>query len=139
MPGHPTLMHTVLDAVDVRGLAEFYRELLGLHYRPGAEPPSDGREDDVDWIVLLDSTATRVLAFQRVPSLPRSTWPGPGVPQQLHLDLAVPTLAELDRHRARAEELGATLLLDRRSDEEEPLFVLADPAGHPFCVMVSAG
>ena len=30
MPGFPELMHTALDATDVRGLAEFYRELLGV-------------------------------------------------------------------------------------------------------------
>ena len=42
MPDFPVLMHTAVDAPDCRGLAEFYRELLGLHYRPGDEPPSDG-------------------------------------------------------------------------------------------------
>lgn len=31
----PQLLHTVLDACDVRGEAEFWRELLGLVYRPG--------------------------------------------------------------------------------------------------------
>ena len=38
--------------------------------------------------------------------------------------------------RARAEELGAELLLDRTDDEDEPLYVLADPSGHPFCLLV---
>lgn len=27
----------------------------------------------------------------------------------------------------------------RHADEDEPLFVLADPAGHPFRILVSAG
>ena len=36
----------VRDATDVRGLAEFYRKLLGLQYRPGDEPPADGAADD---------------------------------------------------------------------------------------------
>jgi len=37
----------------------------------------------------------------------------------------------------RAEELGAKVLLDRTVDEEgEPLSVLADPSGHPFCLLV---
>src|SRR5512133_3923819 len=36
---HPRLVQTVLDTTDVRALAEFYRELLGLRYRPGDEPP----------------------------------------------------------------------------------------------------
>ncbi len=37
---HPRLLHTVLDTTEVRTLAEFYRELLGLEYRPGDEPPA---------------------------------------------------------------------------------------------------
>ncbi|MDX6283919.1 MAG: hypothetical protein QOH03_4990 [Kribbellaceae bacterium] len=128
-------MHTALDATDARALAEFYRSLLGLQYRPGDEEPSD----DDDWLVLVDAGGKRKLAFQRVDALPRSTWPADGVPMQLHLDFAVPTLDELERHKKRAEDLGATLLLDRTEEEGEPLYVLADPAGHPFCLMVSAG
>ena len=31
----PRLLHTVVDTTDARGLAEFYRQLLGLHYRSG--------------------------------------------------------------------------------------------------------
>jgi len=48
----------------------------------------------------------------------------------------VPTVEELERHRRRADELGATLLHDRSQDEGEPLYVMADPAGHPFCLLV---
>ncbi len=29
------------------------------------------------------------------------------------------------------------ILLDRFDDPEEPLYVFADPAGHPFCIFVS--
>ena len=131
---YPELMHTVLDAVDVRGLAEFYRELLGLQYRPGDEVP-DG-EDDADWLVLVDGAGRRVLAFQQEPALTRSTWPAHDVPMQLHLDFRVSTLDELRAQRARAEGLGATLLLDRTDEEGEPLYVLGDPEGHPFCLLV---
>ncbi|HET9020385.1 MAG TPA: VOC family protein [Ornithinibacter sp.] len=137
MSDHPTLLHTVLDTTDVRGLAEFYRSLLGLRYRPGDEPPDDGTPDDADWLVLTAEDGTRRLAFQGVESLPRTTWPDHTVPMQLHLDLTVPTVDALERHRARAEELGAELLLDRRSDPDEPLYVLADPSGHPFCIFVA--
>jgi hypothetical protein len=28
------------------------------------------------------------------------------------------------------------LLLDRTDDQNEPLYVFADPAGHPFCIFV---
>jgi hypothetical protein len=56
---------------------------------------------------------------------------------QLHLDFTVSSLEELQRQRERAESLGAELLLDRTDDPEEALYVLADPSGHPFCIMVA--
>lgn len=135
MAEHPRLLHTVLDTTDVRGLAEFYRELLGLTYRPGDEPPAED-PDDSDWLVLLDADGARTLAFQQVERLERTTWPSHEVPMQLHVDFTVSSLAELRRHRDRAESLGAQLLLDRTDDPDEPLYVLADPAGHPFCLLV---
>ncbi|MFF8293391.1 VOC family protein [Streptomyces sp. NPDC016309] len=138
MTDHPHLLQTVLDTPRPRELAEFYRALLGLVYRPGDEPPADGSADDPDWLVLRDGAGANRLAFQRVEHLPRTTWPRHDVPMQLHLDLTVPDLPGLHRHRERAEALGASLLLDRHDDPEEPLFVLADPSGHPFCVFVAA-
>jgi catechol 2,3-dioxygenase-like lactoylglutathione lyase family enzyme len=128
-------MHTALDATDARALAEFYRQLLGLRYRPGDEQPAE--DDDADWLVLVDDRGSRKLAFQKVATLTRSTWPAHDVPMQLHLDFAVPNLDDLQRHKGRAEALGASVLLDRTEDEGEPLYVLADPAGHPFCLMVA--
>jgi catechol 2,3-dioxygenase-like lactoylglutathione lyase family enzyme len=135
-PDHPQLLQTVLDTTDVRTLAEFYRQLLGLVYRPGDEPPADGEPDDADWLVLTDSAGSRKLAFQQVDDLPRNTWPRPGVPQQLHLDTTVPDRAALARQRDRALALGAELRLDRSDDPGEPLYALADPAGHTFCIFV---
>jgi catechol 2,3-dioxygenase-like lactoylglutathione lyase family enzyme len=137
MAEYPHLLHTVLDTTRTRELAEFYRELLGLQYRPGDEPPADGGVDDPDWLVLTGSDGTRKLAFQQVDSLTRTTWPQHDVPMQLHLDLTVSSTDELERQRARAEGLGAELLLDRTDDPEEPLYVFADLSGHPFCVFVA--
>ena len=54
----------------------------------------------------------------------------------MHMDFRVPSVEDLRRHRERAEALGAQLFHDRSQDEVEPLFVLADPAGHPFCLLV---
>lgn len=136
MGDYPELLHTALDALDARALAEFYRELMGLHYRQGDEPPADGSPDGADWLVLLDTNGTRRLAFQQVERLERTTWPTHEVPMQMHLDFTVSSLAELQRHRQRAESLGAKLLLDRTDESGEPLYVLADPAGHPFCIFV---
>jgi catechol-2,3-dioxygenase len=135
----PVLMHTAIDAPDCRGLAEFYRELLGLQYRPGDEPPTDGSEDDADWLVLVDSHGQRVVTVQEKTDMRRPTWPSEEVSMQMHMDFRVPTIEDLERHRERAEALGATLLCDRSEDEGEPLYVLADPAGHPFCLLVAAG
>lgn len=137
MATYPELLHTVLDTPQPRRLAEFYRELLGLRYRLGDEPPTDGRADQPVWLVLTDAGGVRKLAFQRQDQLVRTTWPEPDVPMQLHLDMTVPDRAELEVQRQRAEELGASLLLDRTDDEEEPLYVFADPSGHPFCIFVA--
>jgi catechol 2,3-dioxygenase-like lactoylglutathione lyase family enzyme len=136
MGDYPLLLHTAIDTTDCRGLAEFYRELLGLRYRPGDQPPADG-VDDADWLVLVDADGHRKLAFQRVERLERTTWPEHDVPMQMHVDLTVPGLADLVRHRDRAVALGASILLDRTDDEDEPLYVLADPSGHPFCMFVA--
>jgi catechol 2,3-dioxygenase-like lactoylglutathione lyase family enzyme len=135
----PSLVQTVLDTTDPRRAAEFWREFLGWNYRPGDEPPTAGQPDPRgdDWLVLRDPAGGRGLAFQKVDELPRSTWPDPAVPQQLHFDLAVPDTATLDAEHERVLGLGATLLSDeRRDDPEEPLRVYADPDGHPFCVFV---
>lgn len=133
----PRVVQTVLDTTDPRGLAEFYRALLGMAYRPGDEPPGPGEPDPRgdDWLVLRGD-GLWPLAFQKVPEITPPTWPDPAVPQQLHLDMTVPDGATLDAQRERAEALGARLLLDRRDDPDEPLYVLADPAGHPFCIFV---
>ena len=136
MAEYPKLLHTVLDTTRPRELAEFYRRLLGLRYRAGDEPPPDGAADEAEWLVLVDSAGVRRLAFQRVDQLPRTTWPTHQVPMQLHVDFTVSSRAALDGSRARAEALGAELVLDRTDDPDEPLYVFADPSGHPFCIFV---
>lgn len=135
----PRIRQVVLDCTDVRALAEFYRRLLGLGYRPGDEPPPAGEPDGrgSDWLVLRDPTGGANMAFQQVDELPRATWPDGAYPQQLHLDMTVTTSAELDVQHDRASALGADLLYDRSDDPAEPLRVYADPAGHPFCIFVA--
>ena len=137
-PAYPELLHTAIDARDCRRLAEFYRELLGLRYRPGDEPPTDGNPDDPDWLVLLDADRARVMAIQRKADTRAATWPSEQVPMQMHLDFTVASIDALEQHRRRAEHLGARLLHDRSGDAGEPLYVLADPAGHPFCLLVQS-
>ena len=128
-------MHTALDTTNARAWPTSTAS-FGLRCRPGDERPAQG-PDDADWIVLLDADGVRRLAVQQVDELARSTWPSHEVPMQLHIDYAVPTLAQLERHRDRALALGATVPPRPHRRRREPLVVLGDPAGHPFCLLVA--
>jgi catechol 2,3-dioxygenase-like lactoylglutathione lyase family enzyme len=134
----PQIRQVVLDTTDARMLAEFYRQLFGLEYRASDIPPPPGEPDPQgeDWLVLRNPHGGPQLAFQQTEGVRPSTWPDGAVPQMFHLDTTVPSRDELENQRRRAESLGATLLLDRTDDEQEPLYVFADPAGHPFCIFV---
>lgn len=85
--------------------------------------------DDIS-VVKLEHV---LLTAMRVEGYEPPTWPGGPVPKQAHVDLAVEDLAEAER---RAVSLGAV----RASIQPEPEshLVLLDPAGHPFCVSLSA-
>jgi catechol-2,3-dioxygenase len=138
MTEFPHLAQMVLDTTDARRLAEFYREFLGYHYRPGDEPPPAGAADErgQNWLVLRTPEGARGMAFQQVKRLKQTTWPEDEVPQQMHLDLVVPDKAALEAQHERALRLGATVRFDRSADEAEPLRVYADFDGHLFCVFV---
>ncbi|MGY2701278.1 VOC family protein [Nocardioides sp. HB32] len=135
---HPVVRQTVLDCHDPRRLGDFYRDLLGYEYRPGDETP---REEE-DWLVLRPNDGPHGLAFQANPEYVAPVWTPeadrPGEQQMmLHLDMAVPDVASLELQRQRVLQLGGAVLLDRTADDEEPLYVFADPAGHPFCIFVA--
>lgn len=137
-PGVPKLCQVVLDSTNPRLSAEFWRQLLGLTYREGHEPPNAGAEDIVgqDWVNLYTPSGEPCLAFQKVAELPHSTWPDTGVPQQLHLDLTARNVEELNVVHSRIVSLGGSLRFDHSDSIEEPLRVYADRDGHPFCVFV---
>ena len=133
----PAWRQVVVDCPSPRVLAEFYRQLLGLSYRPGDEPPpGDDDPRGEDWLVVCDPAGDHRIAFQHVADSPEATWPEGPRPQMLHLDFSVLTTVDLDAQHQRALRLGARLLLDRSDDASEPLRVYADPAGHPFCLFV---
>ncbi|MGO9189838.1 MAG: VOC family protein [Streptosporangiaceae bacterium] len=73
----PVIRQTVLDTTDPRRLAEFYRQLFGLRYSPGDEPPGPGQPDPrgQDWLILTSPAGGAALAFQKVGELPGATWP----------------------------------------------------------------
>jgi predicted enzyme related to lactoylglutathione lyase len=134
----PEIRQVVLDCTDARALAEFYRQLLGWRYRDGDEPESAGKPgEEKDWLVLRSATGATGVAFQQVDHLPESTWPEPTIPQQLHLDMTVHSVEDLDAQHSRVLSLGGRLLYDRSQDPQEPLRVYADPSGHPFCIFVA--
>ncbi|MFD5769119.1 VOC family protein [Streptomyces sp. NPDC127049] len=119
------LQCVVLDCPDVRELARFYQALLG-----GAVDRPDPRWSlDDDWSTLHTEDGP-VLAFQRVADHRPPRWPDPEHPQQFHLDLGV---EDLDEAQAMAVAGGATLLAG--GEEQGGWRVLADPAGHPFCLV----
>ncbi|GAA1386065.1 VOC family protein [Catellatospora chokoriensis] len=115
------LRTVVLDAPDIKSLAAFYADLAGL----------DEHYADDEWITLNAADGTR-LGFQRAPDHVPPRWPDPAYPQQLHLDLRVPDMAAAVE---RAVKLGAT----RLPGGGETFTVLADLAGHPFCLCQSDG
>ena len=63
-PAVPQLLHTVLDARDPRREAEFWRDLLGLAYRPGDEVP-DGADDAVAGAADSDRCADHSMVRRR--------------------------------------------------------------------------
>lgn len=88
--------------------------------------------------MLTDGDGRRKLAFQQVTELPEASWPKSyPYPQQLHLDMTVPSVADFEAQHVRALALGARILFDRSSDPAEPLRVYADLSGHPFCIFVA--
>ena len=114
------LRSVVFDCPDPLALAAFYADLLGgeLH------------ADDREWCTVSGNGSGPDLAFQLVDSYRAPDWPG-GSPQQLHLDLTVTDLAAISR---RAQSLGAVVLGDPVEEADCVYLVLADPAGHPFCL-----
>lgn len=137
--GIPELRQVVVDCADARALAEFYRQLLNFQYRPGDEPPAAG-EPDVqggDWLVLCDSIGAIRLAFQQVAQVPGVTWPEGPIRQQMHLDLTVPTVEDLDVQHQMALALGASILHDRSRIRKSLCAFTRTPPGHPFCIFVA--
>lgn len=110
----------VFDCFSPRSLASFYEALYGL--------PPDARAVDTPEHVVLPGGDDRFpdLAFQHAQFV-ACRWPDPAYPAQLHVDYRFtegPAAAA-----ARAEQAGA-IRLPKLADTE----ILADPAGHPFCL-----
>ena len=123
--------------------------VLPLLVEDGLKAPAD-QPDPLggDWLVLrpeaADPSSGRGIAFQRAEDYVPPVWSAGEEPtepsrqrQMVHLDMSVPDVDSLTRQRDRATALGAAILFDRSDDEAEPLYVFADPDGHPFCIFVA--
>lgn len=108
----------VIDCPDPGQLASFYERLLGMIRV----------QDEPDWVVIGDAPDRPGVAFQRSPGHAPPAWPDPQGAQQMHLDVRV---ENLDTAEAEVLESGA-----RRLGGGERFRVFADPAGHPFCLVV---
>jgi len=115
-----TITSAVLGAPDARGLARFYRDLLG--WEIGADEPG--------WVTLRPPEGGTGLAFQTEELHVPPVWPaGPGDQQMMvHLDIRVDDLEVAGAH---AIDVGALLAEFQPQDDVR---VYLDPAGHPFCL-----
>ena len=109
------LKTVVFDARDHQGLARFYVALTG----------GEERYADDEWVTAFTGDGWR-LGFQAAPDHVAPQWPDQAHPQQMHMDFQV---ADLDAATAEAEKLGA-----RKIGSGDNRNVMADPAGHPFCL-----
>jgi predicted enzyme related to lactoylglutathione lyase len=109
------LKTVVWDAPDIQALADFYVGMAGLTQRYA----------DDEWVTLTSADGWR-FGVQHAPDHVPPQWPDPAHPQQMHVDFQV---AAIDAAAERAAGLGA-----RRLGGGETWHVLADPAGHPFCL-----
>jgi len=109
-----------LECRDPAALAAFYSALTGwpvVH-------------TSADWYAIgASADAGFHLSFQRAPGHRPPVWPDPASSMQAHLHLRTD---DLDAAQARALVLGATLCPDQPNPAGSR--VLADPAGHPFCL-----
>jgi Glyoxalase-like domain len=141
---YPRIAQVVLDTTDARTLAEFYRQLFGLEYRAGDEPPAPSRPDPrgSDWLVLRNPHGGPQLAIQQTDGVRPSTWPDAAVPQMLHLDTVVATIdvnfgdlevtARYDRDQASCTSAGWSALVQSgllSGDERGEVVEGGGPAG----------
>ena len=123
LPGQ--LSGIALECPEPMALAQFYSNLTGwpIVY------------SDADWCSIGESEdAAFHLSFQRSAAYRAPVWPDPASSMQFHLHVRV---ADLDAGEAAAIALGATRFAHQPSPEGHR--VLADPAGHPFCLCRTKG
>lgn len=116
------MVATVLGTSEPRTLAAFYKRLLGWTVVT----------DELDWVTLRPPSGGIGLSFQFEANYVPPIWPEvPGKQQMMaHVDIAVD---DLDAAVAMACDAGATVADHQPQDD---VWVMLDPAGHPFCLFV---
>ena len=123
-----SIHEVVLDCADPWELARFWAVLVG------GEPT----QWYSGWVTLEPAPHGQRLSFQRVEAF-RPPGGSSGPPPQAHVDVLVD---DLDLAHDRVLAAGARHLRDHVSPrpgpdgEAVPWRVYADPAGHPFCLVV---
>ncbi|GAB3413128.1 VOC family protein [Flindersiella endophytica] len=118
LPGR--LSGVALECPEPLALAQFYSSLTGLPIVYSS----------ADWCSIGESEeAAFHLSFQRAPGYQPPVWPDEASSMQFHLHVRV---TDLDAAEAAAHALGATSFEQQPSPDGHR--VLADPAGHPFCL-----
>ena len=87
-------------------------------------------QDYGNWIVIGDAPDRPGVAFEKVEDYPAAHLAGNDVPQQMHFDVRVD---DLDEAEPKVLALGAR----RLEGGGDAYRVFADPAGHPFCLVIA--
>jgi len=106
-----------IDAPETSALGAFYSQVLGMPITHDTE------------VATAIADGAKSVVFQPVEDYTPPRWPDPAYPQQAHLDVHV---ADLDAAQHQVLALGATPL----ADGDGTFRVFADPAGHPFCLVL---
>lgn len=108
----------IVDCADPRPVSRFYIDAAA------ADLVRDG--PDGVWIRFNGND----VIFRRVEHYRPPTWPSSKEQMQVHFDFSVDDMAAA---RERLTQLGARVLDDQPHDPDV-LIVMADPAGHLFCI-----
>lgn len=111
------LRAVVVDAVDPRRLADFWRAVLGVGIV----------EEEADWIQLAPDRGRAYLAFQPV------TDPATAGATRLRVDIEV---EDMDAARARVEALGGRFVTARHEAKGGTHYRMADPEGNEFTIVL---
>ena len=112
-----------IDALDPRGLAEFWAAVLG--WKVG------GELEEIEMWIQPDTSDSVITGFPEILFLINTD--AKRVKNRLHLDLRPDNQAE---EVARLEKLGAKRIdIGQNQNERCTWIVMADPEGNEFCVL----